>query len=76
MVAGRFEDAEGVLNEALRKSPDDADCKANMLVCAVSLGKENWVEMLDSLRSSKHQLASDIDDAAKLFDSCAAKFTF
>jgi hypothetical protein len=65
-----------VLNEALRKTPNDLDCQANMLVCAVSLGKENWVELLDELRAAKYALAIDIDEKASLFDSCASKFSF
>ncbi len=74
MHMGRFDEAETVLLEALKKDAKDADTNANLVVCNLHLGKPA-TRYLSQLKLShpEHTLIKHVSTAEESFDrACQA----
>ena len=71
--AGRFEDAEAVLLEALKKNPKDSEVLINLSVCATSLGKDasQYLKEIDQ----NHSFVRETREREAAFAKAASKYT-
>ncbi|KAL1891501.1 hypothetical protein Sste5346_007592 [Sporothrix stenoceras] len=72
---GRTEEAEAVLEQAIKADPESADAIANLLVLSVLTGKDT-TEAAAQLQSvdAQHALLTDLEDKSSLFDKAASKY--
>lgn len=72
---GRTEEAEVALQQALEKSPADADALANMIVLCTIAGKEaeEYTERLRKVQE-EHVFLEDLKAKTDLFDKASGKY--
>ncbi|KAI5310481.1 hypothetical protein KEM55_006558 [Ascosphaera atra] len=73
---GRLGEAEAALKGAVERYPENADVRANIVVCEALMGR-GTDEAKESLKKVQpdHHLLTDLAEKEALFDAAAAKYT-